>query len=163
MELNHLSLAELTLYLDGHLPTIRELRPENRDAVVRMAHRLVQRGLAQRFVLASVNNTVELLRAPERVSLPGAPSPEELSRPAGEPHQMAARRLADTTRSMLTEARAARRSNEVRRMRDVLRGIDRGHLRQSLGEEGDTLCREIEHILARLAAPVRRGRPRTAV
>ncbi|NLC58804.1 MAG: hypothetical protein GX774_18370 [Armatimonadetes bacterium] len=151
-----LSAPELSLYLETQAPAVGDLGPEDRAAVLRIAQRLAQRGLPLRFILATVRSTIELLRTPPTA----APSPTPAEARADERH-IAARRLAEHTRATLREARAARRSNEVRRMRCVLRSIDRSRLRDTLGEEGGNLIREIDHTLDRLDTPVRRGRPRS--
>lgn len=161
MELRRLSADDLALYLETRAPEIRDLGPGEREAVFRMARRLVDRDLAPRFILAAVHNTVHLLRVPATVSVVEAPPPESLVSPMAETRRLSARRLAESTRDLLREARSARRSNEVRKMRGVLRSIDQGKLRESLGDEGAHLCEEIDHVLLRLAYPVRRGRPRT--
>lgn len=161
MELRSLSPEELSRYLEGRAPELRELLPAEREAVVRMAERLVDRELAPRFVLTAVQNTIAVLRSAGDVGS-ASPLPEEIdAEAAAAARRLTARRLADTTRALIREARAARRSNEVKRMRGVLNGVDRGALRQSLGDEGERLCREIDVILDRLMHPVRRGRPRT--
>jgi len=158
MELRRLSTTELSQYLEAHVTGLRDLDEGNRDVIVRMAHRLLEREVAPRFILSTIRHTVDLMGAPEVP--PGLDRPATIEQtPSGE-RQTAARRLVDHTRATLREARSARRSNEVRRMRCVLRSIDRGYLREALGDEGERLCGEIDTALSRLMLPVRRGRPR---
>ena len=159
MELRRLTLAELSQYLEGRTPGLQDLEPADRDSVVRMARRLAEQGIASRFILSAVRDTVDLMRAPGVP--PDLERPASVELPPADDRQQAARRLKSYTQATLREARAARRSNEIRHMRGVLRGIDRGHLRETLGDEGESLCREIDTVLSRLSLPVRRGRPRS--
>ncbi|MBI3946525.1 MAG: hypothetical protein HY321_11445 [Armatimonadetes bacterium] len=161
MELRSLSHAELSLYLEARAPEIRKLPPDHRDAIVRMAVRLVGRDVAPRFILAAVDSTARLLQKPVIQTTSRPPLPEAVENPPFEAHRAAARKLAEHTRAAIREAHAARRSNEVRKVRGMLRGIDRGQLCEALGDEGERLCREIDGALARLVWPVRRGRPRS--
>lgn len=158
MELSGLSAPELLLYLEAEAPALRELDPHHQEVVVRIAQRLARRGHAPGFILAVVRSTIDLLTASDTVSTAPLPSPAEA---AADERHAAARRLAEHARAVLREARAARRSNEVRKMRGVLQGIDRSRLQDALGEEGSRLAREIDGTLNRLATPVRRGRPRS--
>ncbi|HOQ28825.1 MAG TPA: hypothetical protein PLH36_08790, partial [Armatimonadota bacterium] len=74
MELRRLTLAELSQYLEGRTPGLQDLEPADRDSVVRMARRLAEQGIASRFILSAVRDTVDLMRAPE--------VPPDLQRPA---------------------------------------------------------------------------------
>ncbi|HEX3000264.1 MAG TPA: hypothetical protein VHR86_08525 [Armatimonadota bacterium] len=161
MDLSRMTATELTTYLMGRVPDFPELPEEEREALLRMAMRLAARNLSPRFILASVSDTVSILRQPlgtteNTVTPEVSPAQSEEDRKKKE-----ARRLADQTQAVLREARSARHNNEVKRMRGVLRHIDQYRLRETLGAEGDNFCLEIHSLLERLAQPVRRGRPRT--
>lgn len=160
MERRSSSEAALVHYLEARAPEIGALAPDHRAAVLRMAERLHNCNVSPRFIVAAVQSTARLLQVPTTETAANVPPAEEIENPPIEARLVAARQLAEYVQAALHQARAARRSNEIRKMRALLRGIHRGLLCESLGEEGQRLCREIDRTLERLSQPVRRARPR---
>jgi hypothetical protein len=58
---------------------------------------------------------------------------------------------------LIVNARTANRRHEMLRVRREMLALDQGYIRRTLGQEGDTLCNEINAWLVEAATRLNRG------
>ena len=122
---------------------------------------------------APTEDLIEKLDEDEAGSAPGHSAyvmghvdPQDLAREAPLPLRREVgryerERLSSATRQAIRMAHHAKRWHEIRKMRNVLMGIDQAYLKRMLGDESEALSQEINALLRSWAPLVRerQGRP----
>jgi len=167
MELQGLSSDELHDFLKERIRAYSTLSDADRSQVLRLSESLLKRRMPAAFVLSSARSAAhELAARAEEEAHPidgdrqrfietHALPPEERVPAHRQPRREAKAREREefvaNVRQLLREAGSARQPYERKKMRRLLLGIDRDHLRRALGHEGQEIADAIQTHLRRLS------------